>query len=239
MLSDLVPYVNNQPENHPNVFASQGLQTTSLPCYNPSENSLAFSTLLSALGAIPERSVVVLQTSSHNPTGCDPTLEQWQQLAEIFKRRNLCAFLDAAYLGFVTGDVYADAESIRIFVNMGIPLLLAATYGKAFGLYGERVGSLSVIAPDVDVARKVEKQMKLMARAETGAQPAFGARIVEMILCDRKLRSLWEEDVRGIANELTVRRGWLKTAMEQKGTALPGIGAGGWDFLETQTGIFS
>ena len=176
--------------------------------------------------------MVVLQTSSHNPTGCEPTRPQWFQIACLFQKRNLFAFLDAAYLGFVSGGVFIDAEPFRIFVDENVPLLLAATYGKAFGLYGERVGSLSVVAPNAEVAGRMEIQMKLMARAETGAQPAFGAKIVETILTDSQLNRIWQEDVSMIARTLDMRRAHFRHSLDSRTTI-------DWGFLMKQKGIFA
>ena len=179
------------------------------------------------------QSVIVLQSSSQNPTGCDPTTTQWHQLARTFKIRNHFAYFDAAYLGFVSGCAHTDFESIRIFADAGIPLLIAATYGKAFGLYGERVGFLSIVAPSEEVGKRIETQMKLLARAETGAMPAFGARIVEIILGDGGLKRIWEGEVKGVSEELRERRRLLRVALERMGTS------GKWTFLTDQVGMFS
>ena len=134
-------------------------------------------------------------------------------------------------MGFVTGDAGQDCEPIRIFTEAGIPLLVAATYGKAFGLYGERVGHLCVMAPNLDVRLRMEKQIKLLARAETGAMPRFGALIVSTILGDAELR-VWEADVREIARQLGNRRVRLKRALEEMGTP------GDWGFVTEQKGMF-
>ncbi|KAI4125136.1 MAG: hypothetical protein LQ338_004432 [Usnochroma carphineum] len=185
------------------------------------------------IATLPPQSVIVLQASSHNPTGCDPSPTQWRQLAALFLRHGHFAFFDAAYLGFVGGDAHADAESIRVFAEAGVPLLLAMTYGKAFGLYGERVGVMAVVAPSEDVGRKIESQMKRIAREETGAMPAFGARVVEMVLSDRGgLREVWERDVRVMAGQLRERRARLRGLLEGMGTP------GEWEYVTAQVGIF-
>lgn len=177
--------------------------------------------------------MIVLQTSANNPTGCDPTSSQWRELAEIFHECGHLAFLDGAYLGFATGSPHQDCESIRIFAQERVPLMLATTYGKAFGLYGERVGMLFVPAPSIKVAQRIEKQMKLQARSETGAMPAFGAKIVETILGDVRLRSEWEADVRAIARQLCDRRERLRSLLEELGTP------GKWRYITEQAGMFS
>lgn len=219
--------------NHPNIFQSQSIQTHPLPYHNPTTHSLDFAAFTKAIASLPDHSVIVLQASSHNPTGCDPTPSQWRELASLFLIHNHFAFFDAAYLGFVSGDAHNDAESIRICADAGVPLLLAMTYGKPFGLYGERVGIMMIVAPDEKVAGKVESQFKCLAREETGAMPAFGARLVEMVLSDTEgLRKVWEDDVRETARQLRTRRVRLRGLLEEMGMK------GSWGYVEEQVGLF-
>lgn len=44
-----------------------------------------FKGFLEDLNAAPEGAVIVLHACAHNPTGCDPTQEQWQQIADVIK----------------------------------------------------------------------------------------------------------------------------------------------------------
>ena len=133
----------------------------------------------------------------------------------------------------MSGDPDSDASTIGMFEAAGVPLLLAATFGKSFGLYGERVGMLSVIAPNPEIKARMQKQMALLARPETGSSPAFGAKIVEVALGDEKIKAVWAEDVKGIATELRRRRQVLRNELELVGTP------GQWDFLTRQVGMFS
>lgn len=50
-----------------------------------------------------------------------------------------------SFQGFASGNLDADAQSIRMFVNDGGELLVAQSYAKNMGLYGERVGALSMV----------------------------------------------------------------------------------------------
>lgn len=176
--------------------------------------------------------MVVLQTAGHNPTGCDPTTAQWRLVAAALARGGHTAFLDAAYPGFATGDVARDCEPVRLCAAAAVPLLLAATFGKACGLYGERVGLLAVVLPRPDLARRAEAHLRLLARAETGAQPAFGAALVEAVLGDPALRRVWEADVRAMAATLVRRRQMLRDALERLGTP------GDWRVITAQVGMF-
>ena len=220
--------------NHVNVFTFLGVEVDSLPYYDSSTGTLAFSALNTAIGCLPPQSVVVLQTCAQNPTGCDPTLDQWRKLAATFIAGGHFMFFDAAYSGFVSGSTHADAACVRIFADAGVPLLLAATYGKAFGLYGERVGILLITAPNTGVAERMEQQMKLLARAETGAMPIFGAMVVEAILKDPILCESWEEDVRSVAAQIRERRSKLRNLLEHD-LSTPGD----WTRITEQVGMFS
>ncbi|KAI9039798.1 cystathionine gamma-synthase [Aspergillus affinis] len=111
-------------------------------------------------------------------------------------------------------------------------LLVAATYGKALGLYGERVGYLCVSLPTAEAAARSEQQMKLLARAETGAQPRFGARLVSNILGNPRLKIQWEEDIKRLAEDLADRRKKLKVEL------LRGNSHDEWDFVTRQAGMF-
>lgn len=93
--------------------------------------------LIEDLKQAPENSVIVLQTCAHNPTGCDPTQEQWMQILAVFKSKKLVPFFDSAYQGFVSGDSDKDAFAVRLFVAEGFELLCAQSYSKNFGLYSE------------------------------------------------------------------------------------------------------
>ena len=153
-------------------------------------------------------------------------------MIKIFTARNHFAFLDVSYMGFVTGDAEKDCEPIRKFAEAGVPFLVAATYGKAFGLYGERVGHLCITAPNSEVASRIETQMKLIARAETGAMPRFGALVVSTILLDAELKMMWEADLREIARQLRDRRVRLKQALEEMRAP------GDWNYITEQKGMF-
>jgi aspartate aminotransferase len=207
-------------------------ETAELPYYNFDTYRFDFKRFDDALKQIPAQSIIVLQVCGNNPTGCDPSPEEWQQVAQTFKAMQHFAFLDLSYPGFVTGNVADDCAPIRLFVNSGIPLLVAVTYGKSFGLYGERVGHLCVPMPTKESAVRADQQMKLLARAETGAQPRFGAKLVSIILGDASLKRVWEEDLRGLAQDLMDRRKTLKSEL-LKHDALRD-----WSFVTNQTGMF-
>lgn len=53
--------------------------------------------MLKDLAAAPYGSVVLLHACAHNPTGVDPSLEQWQGILKVVQQRRLLPFFDSAY----------------------------------------------------------------------------------------------------------------------------------------------
>lgn len=219
--------------NHPYLFQAAGIKTTLLPYYSSKTNKFDFAAFTDAVKALPAQSVVLLQSNAQNPTGSDPSPDQWQELATIFLERGHLAFFDAAYPGFASGDIDTDLQSVRLFAEREIPLIFVSTYGKSFGLYSERVGILSVLAPSEEVGKNIEAHLRLLARAESGAPPDFGSTIVETVLSDEALKAQWQGELRHMANRLKSRRIALREALEKLETP------GNWEHITEQNGMFS
>lgn len=75
--------------------------------------------------------MILLHACAHNPTGVDPSKEQWAELSNLIKKRNLFPFFDMAYQGFATGSVDNDAFAVSdLFIFLQIALLLCDTHTK-------------------------------------------------------------------------------------------------------------
>ena len=97
--------------------------------------------MVASLERLPAGAIVVLHACCHNPTGVDPTPEQWTRIIEIVRARGLVPFLDIAYQGFAEG-IDEDGAVVRRFAATPGPLLIASSFSKSFSLYGERIGAL-------------------------------------------------------------------------------------------------
>lgn len=53
--------------------------------------------MLTDLRNAPENAVIILHACAHNPTGCDPTLEQWEKIADVIAEKRLFPLFDSAY----------------------------------------------------------------------------------------------------------------------------------------------
>lgn len=102
---------------------------------------------------------------AHNPTGVDPTPEQWQQIATLVQQKQHVTFFDAAYQGFASGDLDKDAYSARYFVEQGMEVICTQSYAKNFGLYGERIGAINFVCNNEKTAANILSQMQVVVRA--------------------------------------------------------------------------
>ena len=59
---------------------------------------------------------------------------------------------------------------------------MAQSFAKNFGLYGERVGTLSAVCANAEEAAKVESQLKILIRPMYSNPPIYGARLVSTVL---------------------------------------------------------
>jgi aspartate aminotransferase, chloroplastic len=89
---------------------------------------------------------------AHNPTGVDPTKEQWEEIADLCIEKQHIPFFDVAYQGFATGSLDEDAWAPRFFVQKGLELFVSQSYSKNLGLYGERVGAINAVCEDKENA---------------------------------------------------------------------------------------
>jgi len=69
---------------------------------------------------------------------------------EIVLRKNLFCIFDSAYQGFASGDLEKDSYALRLFAEKTSKIMLMQSFAKNFGLYGERIGCLSIVTDSVE-----------------------------------------------------------------------------------------
>ncbi len=174
-----------------------------------------------------------MHACAHNPTGIDPTPEQWCKVAQAMQERGHFAFFDCAYQGFASGDVDKDAFAVRKFVEMGMDVFVAQSYSKNFGLYNERTGALTVVSQTPEIAKNVRSQLAKLLRSMISNPPAFGARIVSRVLNDAQLYLEWLNDLKVMVDRIHSMRQQFYDLLCQMKTP------GDWKHVITQIGMFS
>ncbi|MEX3859147.1 amino acid aminotransferase [Paraburkholderia sp. BR10923] len=202
-------------ENHRFIFERAGFEVNAYPYYDESSGGLKFEEMLSAIDALPARSVVLLHACCHNPTGVDLNDAQWVQLIEVIGKRNLLPFIDMAYQGFGAG-IDADAFAIRELVRQNVPALVANSFSKNFSLYGERCGGLSVICESPDIAARVLGQLTSAVRANYSNPPTHGAKIVARVLTTPALRQSWQQELASMCRRIMRMRAEIHERLRGK-----------------------
>ncbi|MCH2113559.1 MAG: aspartate/tyrosine/aromatic aminotransferase [Pirellulales bacterium] len=218
--------------NHPNIFQAAGVSLQTYPYFDQASNSLAFEEMLAAIAKIPAGDAILLHGCCHNPTGIDPTVAQWNQIADAVHARGLIPLLDFAYQGFAEG-IDQDAAGLRALARPGAELMVCSSFSKNFGLYRERVGALCVVCPKSDTVVAVQSQLNRVIRANYSNPPAHGAAIVNCVLRDGALRSGWEDEVAMMRNRINGMREQFVDQLAEHGVP------GDYSFIAQQRGMFS
>ena len=174
--------------------------------YNRKTNRLDLDGMIEDLESAGDGSIILLHACAHNPTGCDPDDEQWATLLSIVEKKGHLIFFDSAYQGFASGDAEADAKALRRVVAAGFPVLLAQSFAKNFGLYGERCGTLSVVCKDSAQKDILMSQLKCIIRPMYSSPPKHGSSIVRTVLSDEQLTEQYYKECAGMAERIQTMR---------------------------------
>lgn len=214
------------------IFGGVGLSIKKYRYFDSKTSGLDIKGCLDDIAKIPERSIILLHACAHNPSGVDPTPDDWQAISELIKNRNLLPFFDMAYQGFASGDVDKDAHSVRLFIKDGHQIVLAQSFAKNMGLYGQRIGAFSVVGQDQEQAEKIMSQLKILIRPMYSNPPQHGARIAETVLNTPALNKQWLKDVKLMADRIISMRQSLKNELAKAGSKRD------WSHVTNTIGMF-
>eukprot|EP01094_Clydonella_sp_ATCC50884_P030527 TRINITY_DN9_c0_g1_i2.p1 TRINITY_DN9_c0_g1~~TRINITY_DN9_c0_g1_i2.p1 ORF type:complete len:440 (+),score=129.00 TRINITY_DN9_c0_g1_i2:41-1321(+) len=220
--------------NHAPTFKAGGLaDQDSYRYYDPSTCGLDFDGFAEDIDRAAEGSIVLLHACAHNPTGVDPSADQWKEISAIMKKRNHIALFDSAYQGFASGDCDRDAQAVRQFVNDGHNVIVCQSFAKNFGLYGTRTGALTIVAANEAEAERVSSQLKIHIRSMYSNPPCHGSRIVAEVLNDPELNKLWLREVKSMADRIISMRHTLVDNLDAAGSTRD------WKHITDQIGMFT
>ncbi|XP_074837806.1 putative aspartate aminotransferase, cytoplasmic 2 [Carettochelys insculpta] len=191
--------------------------------------AVAIGKFLEALESAPDSSIVVL----HAPEETGLTPMQWEEVARVMGRKHLFPFFNILAQGLASGDLDRDAWVLRHFVARGFELFCAQSFSKTFGLYGERVGNLIVVARDNETLVRICSQLHKQVMVTWATPNNLGARTIAMVLNNPALRSEWKQSLRMQVEKIMLIREKLKEKLRLLGT--PGC----WEHLTTQSGTRS
>ncbi|EHA1125375.1 aspartate/tyrosine/aromatic aminotransferase [Vibrio navarrensis] len=232
-LGDVKIWISNPTwANHHGVFKAAGLETTEYSYYNAQTKDKDFAAMVADLEKASAGDVVLLHGCCHNPTGIDPTEQEWEVLAKLVAEKGLLPMFDFAYQGFAKG-VEEDAQGLRTFAKYNKEILVASSFSKNFGLYNERVGAFTLVAENQDVAETAFSQVKAIIRSIYSNPPAHGSAVVTYILSDAALRAEWEAEVAEMRDRIQEMRELFVATLKAEGVDAD------FSFIERQNGMFS
>jgi aspartate aminotransferase len=218
--------------NHIPLIGNAGLEIANYPYFDKATASIKFDEMMDCLAQVKKGDVVLLHGCCHNPTGADLTKEQWQAVAELANKVGFLPFIDIAYQGFGEG-LEEDAYGVRLMAESVPEMIIAASCSKNFGLYRERVGLAALITHDSANRDIVQSQIQSVARGIYSMPPSYGGALVDIILANDDLNSLWQREVTEMRERMIQLRKLLVDNLAAQGASKD------FSFINQQKGMFS
>ena len=201
--------------NHIPLLGGAGLNLEPYPYYDTVKHELRTDAMLDALCKVPKGDLVLLHACCHNPSGIDPTEDEWRAIADVIVERELVPFVDMAYQGFAK-SLADDAFIVRHLAGLVPEMMVANSCSKNFGLYRDRVGSLSYLMADEKSRDIVHSQVNNVVRTIYSVPPDHGAVVVATILGDAGLKAAWRVELAEMRGRLREMRVLLNDALQEK-----------------------
>jgi aspartate/tyrosine/aromatic aminotransferase len=218
---------------HNSIMDHAGVGVGSYRYWHAEGRNLDLDGMLEDISNAPEGSFIMLHAAAHNPTGVDPTHEQWGKIMEVCQARKHVCWFDSAYQGFATGCLDKDAFAVRKFTDAGLPIIVSQSFAKNFGLYGERVGTLSIVCESPGEVSNVTSQLDVIIRNLYSNPPKHGANIVRTVLSSPELYQEWRDELLAMSVRIQDMRKELYDELVTLGTP------GDWTHITSQIGMFS
>ena len=204
--------------NHNGIFGDAGFTVEKYTYYNAQARTLDFDGMLASMKTMAAGDIILLHACCHNPSGIDPTVEQWEQIAQVVNEQKLLPLMDFAYQGLGRG-LDEDAEGLRIVAAAVEEMVICSSFSKNFGLYKERVGAITLKGGSTEVINAVFSNLKTIIRRLYSNPPA--------------LRAEWENEVAQIRRRIAEMRQLFVATLKAKGVQQD------FSFLTSQYGMFS
>ena len=218
--------------NHKQIINSTNLNFNEYAYFYSEDNQLNFNSMINDLSNVKSGDVVLLHGCCHNPTGIDLNQSQWETISDLLLSKKAIPLIDFAYQGFGDG-LNEDSEGLRKIVQKNPESIICSSFSKNFGLYSERVGSLTILSSDNLVLENVVSQMKVCIRSNYSNPPSHGGDIVKLILSNPTMRKEWEKELSQIRNRMKKMRNDLVLKLHKLDSKKD------FSFIKSQRGMFS
>lgn len=218
--------------NHGAIFRALGLEVREYPYYSPEKRAVDVEAMCDVLEDVPETDTVLLHACCHNPTGADLDIDAWDQVGAVAESCDWLPFFDFAYQGFGDG-VDKDREGMVAVMCLVPEALVASSFSKNMGLYGERVGALTMCTMNPGTADAALSQAKRAIRVLHSNACLHGASVAREILLDPALRAQWLGELSAMRNRIAAMRKALADGLSARCPDLD------FSYLARQKGMFS
>ena len=201
--------------NHIPLLGGAGLTLKPYPYYDTEKHVIRIDEMLETLRQVPAGDLVLLHACCHNPSGLDPSEDEWRAIADVIVERELVPFIDMAYQGF-SESLNADAFVVRHMAGLVPEMIVTNSCSKNFGLYRDRVGTLSILSADATSRDTVFSQVNNVVRTIYSVPPDHGAVVVATILNDAELKSAWRVELATMRARLREMRVLLNDALKAR-----------------------
>ncbi len=217
---------------HEAMTTSMGFESRTYRYLDRATNGLDRDGMLEDLRRAQAGDVIVLHGCCHNPTGADLSLADWEEVVAICAKTGAIPLVDVAYQGFGDGLV-EDMAGARLLAERLPHVMIAASCSKSFGLYRDRAGAAFVVTREGQTRDATQGHLVVTNRNVYSFPPDHGARIVDVILHDADLRSLWEAELTTMRETIQSNRRALADALRAE------TGSDRFGALAAHRGMFS
>ncbi|KAG9251639.1 aspartate aminotransferase [Emericellopsis atlantica] len=210
-----------------------GLRQLEYPYLDEETRTFDHETTLEVIRTAEPSSVFVLQACCHNPTACDPTPAQWEEIIELLHAGKHIPLFDMAYQGLGDG-IDEDAYAVRAAARKGLNMFVCQSFSKNMALYGERCGALHVACESSAVAANVHDRLRCLLRWEVSSAPIYGSRLANIVLQNDELKQTWEAELGTMRKRLGQLRRQLFILLTEKFQT-----PGDWTHITREKGLFS
>ena len=218
--------------NHNAILKYLGIPQRAYRYFDSATCGVDMAGMLADLAQVKKGDVVLLHGCCHNPTGANPTEDEWRRIVDAVAATGAVALVDLAYQGFGDG-LDADAFATRLIAARLPEVMIAASCSKNFGIYRERTGVLMAISADASRTAVTQQNLSTLNRMNYSFPPDHGARLVTMILGDEALRGVWQEELEAVRNGMLGLRQQLADELRQR------TNSDRFDFIARHRGMFS
>ena len=217
--------------NHAQIMKDLGVEVGTFN-HASDDGTADMAALREAIASAAPTDAILLHGCCHNPTGMDPTVEQWRRIGEVLAARHIVPLVDFAYQGLGTG-LEDDSAGLLALCDACRELAVCTSFSKNFGLYNERVGALTVVADSADHAKVVLSHLKTCARTNYSNPPSHGSSVVQGVLGSSELTALWKKELAVMCDRInSMRKLFVDTLAAKRVTR-------DFSFLTRQRGMFS